>query len=39
MARELLRNPHWPLFAAHELGERPGEAVAWPEQYQRAAYR
>jgi 2,4-dienoyl-CoA reductase-like NADH-dependent reductase (Old Yellow Enzyme family) len=39
MAREMLRNPHWPLFAAHELGVLPGEAVAWPEQYQRAAYR
>ena len=39
MARELLRNPHWPLFAAHELGVQPGEGIAWPEQYERATYR
>jgi 2,4-dienoyl-CoA reductase-like NADH-dependent reductase (Old Yellow Enzyme family) len=32
LARELLRDPHWPLGAATELG---GE-VRWPEQYQRA---
>lgn len=32
LARELLRNPHWPLRAAHELGvEAP-----WPKQYERA---
>jgi len=35
MARELLRDPHWPLRAAHELG---GE-VRWPEQYLRARHR
>jgi 2,4-dienoyl-CoA reductase-like NADH-dependent reductase (Old Yellow Enzyme family) len=32
MARELLRNPHWPLLAAHELGAQ----VRWPPQYLRA---
>jgi len=32
MARELLRNPYFPLMAAHELG---GE-VKWPVQYLRA---
>lgn len=35
MARELLRNPHWPLLAAHTLGV---DAV-WPEQYARARLR
>lgn len=35
MARELLRNPHWPLDAAHVLGE-PG---LWPDQYVRARKR
>jgi 2,4-dienoyl-CoA reductase-like NADH-dependent reductase (Old Yellow Enzyme family) len=39
MARELLRNPHWPLFAAHELGVQPGEGIEWPKQYARATYR
>lgn len=33
MARELLRDPYWPLRAALELDH----AVAWPEQYLRAA--
>ena len=33
MARELLRDPYFPLHAAHELGEN----VTWPIQYQRAA--
>jgi 2,4-dienoyl-CoA reductase-like NADH-dependent reductase (Old Yellow Enzyme family) len=33
MARELLRDPYWPLFAARALGAD----VAWPPQYQRAA--
>ena len=33
LARELLRDPYWPLRAARRLGVR----VAWPEQYQRAA--
>jgi 2,4-dienoyl-CoA reductase-like NADH-dependent reductase (Old Yellow Enzyme family) len=32
LGRELLRQPHWPLHAARELG---GE-VAWPVQYERA---
>ena len=32
LARELLREPHWPLRAAAELG---GE-IRWPEQYLRA---
>ncbi len=33
MARELLRNPHWPLLAAHELG---WDSAVWPNQYLRA---
>lgn len=32
MARELLRDPYFPLHAAHELGED----IAWPIQYERA---
>ncbi len=32
LARELLRNPYWPLQAAHELGQD----IAWPKQYLRA---
>ncbi len=32
LARELLRQPHWPLLAAHALGA----PVAWPLQYERA---
>ncbi len=32
LARELLRDPHWPLRAARELGVE----VAWPPQYERA---
>lgn len=32
LARELLRDPYWPLHAAHELGAD----IVWPEQYQRA---
>ena len=32
MARELLRNPHWPLWAADQLGE----TIPWPKQYERA---
>jgi 2,4-dienoyl-CoA reductase-like NADH-dependent reductase (Old Yellow Enzyme family) len=35
LARELLRNPHWPLLAASELGE---DGV-WPKQYERARPR
>ncbi len=33
LARELLRDPYWPLRAARELGH----AVSWPSQYLRAA--
>ncbi len=36
MARELLRNPHWPLLAAVELGE---DTDLWPDQYLRAVPR
>jgi 2,4-dienoyl-CoA reductase-like NADH-dependent reductase (Old Yellow Enzyme family) len=32
LARELLRDPYWPLHAAHELGAE----VKWPVQYERA---
>ena len=32
LARALLRDPHWPLRAAHELGVE----IRWPEQYLRA---
>jgi 2,4-dienoyl-CoA reductase-like NADH-dependent reductase (Old Yellow Enzyme family) len=32
LARELLRDPHWPLRAARELGVE----VPWPPQYERA---
>ena len=33
LARELLRDPYWPLHAARQLGQ----AVTWPTQYLRAA--
>ena len=33
LARELLRDPYWPLHAAAELGDD----VAWPNQYGRSA--
>jgi 2,4-dienoyl-CoA reductase-like NADH-dependent reductase (Old Yellow Enzyme family) len=33
LARELLRDPYWPLHAAHELGH----LSPWPAQYLRAA--
>lgn len=33
LARELLRDPYWPLRAARELGRQ----VSWPKQYLRAA--
>ncbi|MGO9462460.1 MAG: NADH:flavin oxidoreductase/NADH oxidase [Rhodomicrobium sp.] len=33
LARELLRNPYWPLHAAQELGY----PMSWPNQYLRAA--
>lgn len=35
LARELLRNPNFPLWAAHELGEE----IQWPVQYLRAKWR
>lgn len=35
LARELLRDPHFPLRAAHELGVE----VQWPDQYDRAQWR
>jgi 2,4-dienoyl-CoA reductase-like NADH-dependent reductase (Old Yellow Enzyme family) len=35
LARELLRDPHWPLRAAHELHRE----IAWPPQYERAKPR
>jgi len=34
LARALLRDPHWPLRAAHELSD--DDAVRWPPQYLRA---
>ncbi len=34
MGRELLRNPYWPLYAAHKLGVE----IEWPTQYHRAKY-
>lgn len=37
LARELLRDPHWPLRAAQELGET--DTDLWPVQYLRAAPR
>jgi 2,4-dienoyl-CoA reductase-like NADH-dependent reductase (Old Yellow Enzyme family) len=33
LAREMLRDPYWPLRAARELGQQ----IAWPSQYLRAA--
>ena len=35
LARELLRDPYWPLHAANKLGKW----VPWPAQYLRAAHR
>jgi 2,4-dienoyl-CoA reductase-like NADH-dependent reductase (Old Yellow Enzyme family) len=32
LARELLRDPYWPLHAAKQLGAE----IAWPKQYERA---
>ncbi len=32
LGRELLRNPYWPLHAAHALGTE----IEWPHQYERA---
>jgi hypothetical protein len=28
----MLRNPHWPMMAAEELGEK----IEWPIQFERA---
>ncbi len=36
LARALLRDPHWALRAAHELGVEVGY---WPDQYRRARWR
>jgi 2,4-dienoyl-CoA reductase-like NADH-dependent reductase (Old Yellow Enzyme family) len=33
IARELLRDPYWPLRAAHQLEQ----SISWPVQYLRAA--
>jgi 2,4-dienoyl-CoA reductase-like NADH-dependent reductase (Old Yellow Enzyme family) len=33
LARQLLRDPYWPLRAARELGEK----IKWPSQYERAS--
>lgn len=35
LARELLRNPRWPLMAAHALNA----TITWPLQYERARLR
>ena len=35
LAREMLRDPYWPLHAADQLGAE----IAWPPQYLRAASR
>jgi 2,4-dienoyl-CoA reductase-like NADH-dependent reductase (Old Yellow Enzyme family) len=37
LARAMLRDPHWPLRAAHELGVPVGQGVEWPKQYLRAS--
>jgi 2,4-dienoyl-CoA reductase-like NADH-dependent reductase (Old Yellow Enzyme family) len=34
LGRELLRDPHWPLRAAYELGDTDSDL--WPVQYRRA---
>ncbi|MFN2448807.1 MAG: NADH:flavin oxidoreductase/NADH oxidase [Candidatus Baltobacteraceae bacterium] len=36
LARELLRQPYWPLLAASQLGQ---DGAAWPKQYERAKPR
>ena len=36
LARELLRDPYWPLHADDDLG---GQKAIWPAQYQRATHR
>ena len=37
LARALLRDPHWALRAAHDLGVEVGQGIDWPKQYLRAA--
>ena len=39
LARAMLRDPHWALRAAHELGVEPGHGIDWPPQYLRALFR
>jgi 2,4-dienoyl-CoA reductase-like NADH-dependent reductase (Old Yellow Enzyme family) len=39
LARAMLRDPHWALRAAHDLGVPVGEGITWPKQYLRAAPR
>jgi 2,4-dienoyl-CoA reductase-like NADH-dependent reductase (Old Yellow Enzyme family) len=34
LARELLREPYWPLRAAYVLKQQ----IAWPKQYERARF-
>jgi len=34
LAREMLRDPYWPLHAAERLGQK----ISWPKQYLRAAH-
>lgn len=36
LAREMLRDPHWPLRAAHTLGHTFDESIKPPAQYNRA---
>jgi 2,4-dienoyl-CoA reductase-like NADH-dependent reductase (Old Yellow Enzyme family) len=36
LARAMLRDPHWALNAAHELGVPVGQGIDWPKQYLRA---
>jgi len=35
LGRVLLRNPYWPLYAAHQLKDD----IEWPLQYERGKYR
>jgi 2,4-dienoyl-CoA reductase-like NADH-dependent reductase (Old Yellow Enzyme family) len=37
LARELLRDPYWPLHADEDL--QPGRKAIWPAQYHRATHR
>jgi len=38
LARAALREPAWPLRAAHELGV-PADEAGWPDQYKRGVWR